>query len=41
MNFFNNRCFEPSRPDKKELLDRLGLDAYMCYNKVDTLKVLE
>ena len=28
MNFFNNRCFEPSRPDKKQLLNRLGLDAY-------------
>lgn len=28
MHFFNNRCFEPSRPDKKELLNRLDLDTY-------------
>ena len=28
IHFFNNRCFEPTRPDKKELLNRLGLDTY-------------
>ena len=28
IEFLKNRCFEYSRPDKKELLERLGLKEY-------------
>lgn len=35
IQFFKNRCFEPTRPDKRELLQRLGLETY---NAIEIVK---
>lgn len=33
--FFNSRCFEPTRADKQDLLDKLGLETY---NSIEIVK---